>query len=114
MRLLVCGGRDFHDRDAAFTALDKVHKLRTVSIVIHGDADGADRIGKWWAVARCLHHAAVPALWDVYDKAAGPKRNRAMLLLQPEGVVAFPGGRGTADMVRAAREAGITVWQPLG
>jgi hypothetical protein len=28
---------------------------------------------------------------------------------KPELVVAFPGGRGTADMMRRAREAGVEV-----
>jgi ABC-type branched-subunit amino acid transport system substrate-binding protein len=28
---------------------------------------------------------------------------------KPDAVVAFPGGRGTADMVRQARAAGIEV-----
>lgn len=42
----------------------------------------------------------------------GPKRNRKMLELKPDGVVAFPGGRGTMDMIRAATEAGVPVWHP--
>jgi ABC-type Fe3+-hydroxamate transport system substrate-binding protein len=32
-----------------------------------------------------------------------------MLRLRPDLVVAFPGGRGTADMVAAATDAGIPV-----
>jgi predicted Rossmann-fold nucleotide-binding protein len=35
-----------------------------------------------------------------------------MLLLRPDVVIAFPGGAGTADMVRAATAAGVKVWQP--
>jgi len=33
---------------------------------------------------------------------------------KPDGVVAFPGGRGTEDMVRRAAAAGLKVWFPCG
>lgn len=57
---------------------------------------------------------AFPADWHRDGKAAGPIRNRRMLLEgMPDLVVAFPGGRGTADMVRRARAAGIEVVEPF-
>jgi len=31
---------------------------------------------------------------------------------KPDGVVAFPGGTGTADMIRRAKKAGLKVWEP--
>jgi hypothetical protein len=44
-----------------------------------------------------------PANWKVYGRAAGPIRNMKMLLEgKPDLVVAFPGGIGTADMVKKA------------
>jgi len=30
---------------------------------------------------------------------------------EPDAVLAFPGGRGTADMVRRAKRAGVPVWE---
>ena len=43
-------------------------------------------------------------------KSAGHIRNQVMLDKgKPDVVVAFPGGRGTADMVRRAEGAGIEV-----
>ena len=49
-----------------------------------------------------------PADWKVRGRAAGHIRNQQMLDEgRPHLVVAFPGGRGTADMVRRARAAGI-------
>ncbi len=54
------------------------------------------------------------AEWMKYGKAAGPIRNARMLAEgKPDLVVAFPGGRGTADMLRRVREAGIEVIEPL-
>jgi hypothetical protein len=43
-------------------------------------------------------------------KAAGPIRNQRMIDEgKPDLVIAFPGGRGTADMVSRAKKAGIPV-----
>lgn len=109
MIVLICGGRDYYGD------VDILHDAHPVSMVVHGDAKGADRRGGLWAKSRHIHYAAVPALWDELGRnAAGPMRNAAMLLLKPTYCVAFPGGSGTADMVRRCNEAGITVWQPYG
>jgi hypothetical protein len=52
---------------------------------------------------------AVMADWSIGRKA-GPIRNQRMLDEHaPDLVVAFPGGRGTADMVRRARKSGVEV-----
>lgn len=114
MKLLVCGGRDFNDERAIFAALDAIHANRTVTLLIAGGAAGADALAEDWAVARGIPTSIHPAQWAKHGKSAGPIRNREMLALKPDGVVAFPGGRGTADCIRAATELGITVWRPLG
>lgn len=112
MILLVCGGRDFTDRDAAFSALDRAHAKRPVTVLIHGVQRGADTLAGEWAEARGIKAIAVKALWEVHGPAAWPLRNQAMLEMGPEGAVALPGGRGTADMVRRCRSAGVLVWEP--
>ena len=40
-----------------------------------------------------------------YGRAAGPIRNQKRLEEKPELVAAFPGGKGTADMVRKGKQA---------
>jgi hypothetical protein len=55
-----------------------------------------------------------PADWNTHGKAAGPIRNRQMLKEgKPDVVLAFHEdlgrSKGTADMVRAAKAAGIAV-----
>ncbi len=112
IRLLVCGGRDFDDSRFVFEVLDRAASRRPIDVLIQGGAKGADRIAAQWAHARCVPYLTVPADWDQYGKAAGHIRNAKMLDMQPDSVVAFPGGRGTADMVRRAREAGLVVWEP--
>lgn len=105
MKILVCGGRDFADKGL----MESVMSTMSPSIVIHGDAPGADRLADEWATAQGIPVARVPALWQYYRQSAGPIRNKAMLLLEPDLVVAFPGGRGTANMVMIAQQAGIPV-----
>lgn len=110
MRLLVCGGRDYGDQDAAFRLLDRIHALCPVTCVIQGDARGADRLAKDWAISRGVPHDDYPAQWRVHGKSAGPLRNRQMLAEgRPDKVVAFPGGSGTADMMKISRAAGLHV-----
>lgn len=48
--------------------------------------------------------------WEQCGRQAGPLRNARMLAEgRPDAVIAFPGGKGTADMVRKARAAGLPV-----
>lgn len=112
---IVCGGRDYADQPALFAALDALHEKRHIGLIVQGGCkSGADLFAKLWCLARGVHCAQVDALWDFFGPSAGPKRNRAMKLTSPDGVIAFPGGRGTADMVQAAEDAGIKVWKPKG
>jgi hypothetical protein len=112
MKVLVCGGRDF----------DNVELVRKVfsqtilpfcegppEIVIHGGARGADRIAGAVANELGILTAQVNALWDFHGKAAGWVRNKGMLALKPDIVVAFPGGTGTANMIKIAQDAGVEV-----
>lgn len=109
MRVIVCGGRDYTDARRVLDFMDELHKARPIAILFHGNARGADLLGEAWADLRGVKSFAVPAQWSKYGNAAGPKRNQEMLSHGVDLVVAFPGGRGTADMVRRARAAGVAV-----
>ncbi len=51
-----------------------------------------------------------PAEWSKYGRRAGPIRNKQMLDVgKPHLVVAFPGGAGTANMVKQAKAAGVPI-----
>lgn len=115
MRILVCGGRGYSRRIEAFMALDRLHERRLVTLIIHGAARGADEIADQWARMNNIERLPFPADWKLHGLAAGPLRNGRMLREgKPDGVVAFPGGRGTADMVKQAEAAGVKVWRPYG
>jgi hypothetical protein len=114
LTIVVTGGRDYSDRGAVFAALDSVHAKSGIARLVHGGARGADTLAGDWAKARGIPCDVYPADWSRDGKRAGPIRNRSMLgTALPDGVVAFPGGSGTADCVKAAGERGIRVWQPL-
>lgn len=111
MRVLVCGGRDFVDEGKGFRALDILLRHFDNVSICHGDAKGADRLAGQWALLRGVRCTVFPADWDRHGKAAGPIRNKQMLdEFKPEYVMAFPGGRGTANMIKQAQDAGITVY----
>ena len=112
MIVLVFGGRDFGDREFVFSSLDRAHAKRPITLVIEGDAEGADKLAGEWADSRGVHCARVRALWEVHGRAAGPKRNEAMRNLKPDAGIGFPGGRGSAHMAGLLREAGVPLWEP--
>ena len=109
MKILVCGGRKYDAPDTVFGALDRLRAAGCVDMVIHGGAKGADALAGRWAHDRGVQEVICPANWDRRGTWAGPIRNSAMLLLQPDLVLAFPGGKGTEDMVRKAEAKGIRV-----
>ena len=105
VRVLVCGGRQFEDRDTLNAALDKLHHERGFTLLIAGGARGADSLAEAWAKA-----AGVPRkIHTPYWEYPGRRNQRTLDGGRPDLVVAFPGGRGTADMVGRARSAGIEV-----
>ena len=90
--------------------MDELARRITIDTVIEGDARGADRMAGEWAQCHGVQNLKFRAEWEKLGRKAGPIRNQLMLDEgRPDLVVAFPGGRGTADMVRRARAAGIDV-----
>jgi hypothetical protein len=118
MKLCITGGRDFESRDELFAALDSIHRETPIELLVHGDCrTGADHLAIQWCISRRVHHTGSRwrAQWNVFKgKSAGPIRNSAMLKTEnPDALVAFPGGRGTADCIRKARALGILVIEVL-
>lgn len=108
MKLLVCGSRTWSDRRVIARDL---MEFPEDTIVMHGNAPGADRIAAQIAVAIGLQVVSFAADWIKYGKAAGPIRNRWMLDQHPDRVLAYWNGTspGTKDMIQEARKRGIRV-----
>ena len=108
MRVLVCGGRDYRDQERFYGVMDALDPKPTM--FIQGGSNGADYLVTRWAEDRGIQRMDFIASWSSHGKAAGPIRNQQMLDQgKPDLVLAFPGGRGTADMVRRAEAAGVPV-----
>lgn len=121
-RVLVTGSRDWDEPDTVERELDKLLIEHSRLTVVHGDCPtGADQHAKTWAEKQILNgmrigdawvrHEAYPALWAVFDKSAGPIRNKYMTQLEADICLAFPlaSSRGTISCMTLARAAGIRV-----
>lgn len=110
MRVLVCGGRDYADDKKFSLQMDALNEQYCFTCVIQGGAPGADYFAICWGQENKLPIETYRADWHTYGKAAGPIRNKHMLREgKPDIVVAFPGGRGTSNMIKQAEEAGVRV-----
>jgi hypothetical protein len=111
MRVLICGSRNYKDRNQIRTILNQ---LPSDCIIIQGGASGADAIAAHVATCQGKEVITFKADWKTHGKAAGPIRNQQMLDEgKPDLVIAFhediESSRGTKDMVRRSREAGLPV-----
>src|SRR5437763_5710065 len=106
MRVLVCGGREFDDVGLMISILDRLHTEKFFTVLIHGNARGADSMADSWAWRRGVRpepYKVTQGEWDELGMKAGPLRNQRMLdECKRHLVVAFPGGGGTKDMVKRA------------
>jgi hypothetical protein len=113
IKLLVCGSRDWTDRDLIYDWLNSFNMSEEwLGItLIHGAARGADTIAALVAKSFAWNIKPYPAEWEKYGKIAGPIRNREMIKENPDIVLAFHSNlkesKGTKDMVLLAVSAGI-------
>src|SRR5690349_23648241 len=80
MRVLVCGGRDFDDAGLMISVLDRLHTEKFFTVLIHGNARGADRIADAWASCRGIlrePYEVPQGEWDEIGKKAGPTAQSA-------------------------------------
>lgn len=111
MKVLVCGGREFDDALTLGSWLGGIHKNNgPITLLIEGGAPGADFMARKFAEWMKIPTKTFKADWDRHGRAAGPIRNTQMLMEgRPDLVVAFEGGKGTANMVEQAKAAGVKV-----
>jgi hypothetical protein len=101
-RLLVAGGRDYYDYkfiDQILTEWLSKQDLDVQEIVlVHGDANGVDRIAAQWAIYNGIAPEAHPANWKLQGRAAGYLRNTEMIHSGVDEAILFEGGAGTSNM----------------
>jgi len=104
VKLGVTGGRSYMNKEHIREVLERI-KFDTLIV---GDATGADALAHAWAVENNKNIVRFSAEWGVYGKRAGPMRN-AQIVEACDVLLAFPGGRGTANCVAQACQKGKTV-----
>jgi hypothetical protein len=108
----MCGDRNWNNAEALLDAFVDL-KLAPDTVVIHGGANGADKMAGYVAKKLGLTVEVFEADWVRYGRAAGPVRNKAMLDSGIDMVVAFheniEQSKGTKNMMSQARKAGIKV-----
>jgi hypothetical protein len=111
MRILVSGGRDYENNNVVHLELTRFHWRTPVTVLIHGGVSGAGVAAEVWARRNSIDVVRYPPNWERHGKAAEALRNNFMLAdSRPDFVMAFPGGRHTADLVEKAAAAGIPIF----
>lgn len=109
-KIVLTGGRLYNDYDKVAWYLHNLDRENNFEIeYIVGDARGFDRCARDYCGYDIDHPNVFEADWELHGRKAGPIRNAAMLATEPDLVIAFPGGKGTANCVAQARKLGIPV-----
>jgi SLOG family YspA-like protein len=132
VRVIVCGSRNWTDKDTVWRELDVLLAgcafpgLALSFAVVHGDCPtGADHFAELWCNRNGIKQERFPAEWrktgsDKVDYSAGPKRDKKMAEAGANLCLAFWDGRwrmrrgklgkpGTLTMVEYALQYGISV-----
>ena len=115
--IVVCGGRFFDEEKTIFGLEQAFPRGKGIGLVIHGAQSGADIGAHKWARSNSLPSISMHALWTKHQRHAGPIRNQHMAQVLYSlsrcgwvvELIAFPGGRGTRDMISKAEGLGIEV-----
>lgn len=119
-RVLIFGSRDWTDEFPIWCVLNGYQSDQVGIIVIQGGAPGADTLAKRWANLNREPCETLDADWTRHGKAAGPIRNQRQVEEgKPEVAWGFvtkplPQSRGSADMARRLRDAGIPCYIVTG
>lgn len=108
-KVCICGCRTFNDYEffkekCLFYLKNKLPKV----IIISGGAKGADALAVRFAEEFNLGVMTFKPRWDIYGKAAGPKRNEDMVLTA-DGVIAFWDfkSRGTKSTIQFCKKHNV-------
>lgn len=114
MKVLVCGSTEWKDWDSIRECLEEFGRG---TIIVHGDARGADKMAGRIADDLGFKVQPFPANWNprpgIYNPGAGFDRNIRMLdETEPDMVVAFQlnNSKGTQHTINEAHKRGIAVF----
>jgi hypothetical protein len=114
-RVLVTGDRNWFCLSLAERIIRRlIDRYGRDLIVVHGAARGVDSAFDSACALNDIVRAPYPADWLLQGKAAGPRRNQAMVDAGADFCIAvhrnLASSKGTKDCVRRCLKAGIPVW----
>ena len=108
-KVIIAGCRTYRNYEQLKAALNQV-LTNGVEEIVSGGAKGTDQLGERYAREHQIPLKRFPANWQKYDKLAGPIRNREMASYADAAIIFWDGkSKGTRDMIRAARAAGLSI-----
>jgi len=110
MKILICGDRHWKNKKL----IEEAVKQYKPTLIIEGGAMGADHIAGLIAKEKNIPLKEFFPDWMSHGKAAGPIRNKQMLVEGvPDMVIAFhndlAASKGTKNMIEQATKAGVKV-----
>ena len=114
-RIIVAGSRDFHDYELLKKTLEDYVGYDKKITIISGCANGADILGEKYAKEYGIKCIKIPAIWHIYGKSAGYRRNKQMAMYaihDAYGVLfAFWNGKskGTNHMINIAKKYNLEI-----
>ncbi len=119
LKILVCGGREFEDYELAKSVISEAIKSKSVAHsdveIVSGHCKGADMLGERYAAEHGTMLKIFEAEWSLYGRAAGPKRNKAMIdyisTSERKMVIAFVSKNsiGTRNTISQAKKKNLEV-----
>ena len=105
----ITGGKDVRDPGAVFARLDQTKAKYDDMVLVHGGGPGVERVAAQWAERNAVNQVVCKPDWTAHGRAAPFRRNDELLSLLPKGIIAFPGGGITDNLVDKAVKLGIRV-----
>jgi len=111
MKVIIAGSRNFIDYQKLKKECDQFLQVqKDIKIVSGCHYKGADKLGIQYANEKGFNLIKIPAEWNKFGKAAGPKRNKEMAIFS-DALIAFWDGksRGAKNMIQLAKQNGLMV-----
>lgn len=109
MRVIIAGSRTFNDYRIVDAAIK--HLKLDITVILSGNARGADQLGERYAKENNILIELYPAKWELYGKSAGYIRNKEMVG-NADCLIAFWDGvsKGTGHTINLAKEKQLKVF----
>jgi hypothetical protein len=108
MKVIIAGSRTFNDYELLKRVCNET--LTTITEIVSGTANGADKLGERYAKEKGYSIKQFPADWNKHGKSAGYIRNKQMAEYA-DALIAFWDGKskGTKHMIDLAKYHKIKV-----